>query len=67
MVASNVGYDPQIDRFRELRGIMPDEDSQTIWEMATGAPARSKRNNAAADAYMNAYGYNVGPQYSQNG
>jgi len=67
MVASNVGYDPYIDRFEELRARMPGVDDQALWEMATSTPGKSKRNTAAADAYMNAYGYNVGPQYSQNG
>ena len=67
MVASNVGYDPYIDRFEELRARMPGVDDEALWEMATSTPGKSKRNTAAADAYMNAYGYNVGPQYSQNG
>lgn len=67
MVASNVGYDPNIDKFKQLRAMMSGVDDEALWNMATGAPAKSRRNTAAADAYMNAYGYNVGPQYSQNG
>jgi hypothetical protein len=68
MVADqSAGYDPYISRFEELRARMPqDVDSQTVWEMATQTPGKSsKRNNTAADAYMQAYGYNVGPNYSQ--
>jgi hypothetical protein len=61
MEAAAVGYDPSIARFKELRAIMPDEESETIWNMATqNSGAKPKRDNSLAEAFMQAYGYNPG-------
>jgi hypothetical protein len=59
--------DADIERFKQLRSVMPGVEDETIWNMATqNAAGKARRNNSAADAYMNAYGYNGAPQYSQN-